>query len=170
MRLALSVLLALAASASADAQARFVDACVASAGGDGMAFEPTQVCGCAASGAMAAGVTPADLDGLIDYVKGDDIDPTDLPEAMQAASASVTESLLACALAQDAGGAAVAGSGAPATMPAAATPAGRSDSGSGTVTVRPPVAPTGLRTGNGGGAVQTNAPGPGAAIRVVGGQ
>lgn len=181
MRLALALLLAVAAGASADAQARFVNACIASAQSDGdLPFDPDQVCGCTASGAMTAGATPADLDRLIDYVDGDTLDLESLPAPMQAVGTAVMESLMGCALSQ---GMAQALSGAmteamsgmttgetpPASgeAPAKSAPAGAAPAASGMAT--PAIGlPAGLRTGNGGGTVRTSAPSPGGAIRVIG--
>lgn len=186
MRLALALLLAVAASASADAQARFARACIASAPSDeALPFDIDRVCGCAASGAMTAGTTPADLDRLMDFVQDDTIQVDRLPEALQPAGAAVMESLLSCAMSEGMAEAfpvamveersGVVGAAPPASGEASAT----SDRGAGAA---PPAAsaasisapgaaaglPAGLRTGNGGGTVRTSAPSPGGAIRIIG--
>ncbi len=182
MRLALALLLAAAAGTPADAQARFVDACVASSQSEDVPFDPASVCGCAATQALVAGATPADLDRLMDHVRDDDLEVDQLPGPLQPTGMLVTNALVECALADIgvAGGAemqsAYAESFDPdvpavAVVPAAAgaeagaaTPAGA---------VAPPAAarptlPTGLRTGNGDAAVRTLTPSPGGAIRIVG--
>lgn len=180
MRLVLAVLLAIAASGSADAQALFFNACIASAEpGEEVPFDIGQVCGCAASQAISAGTAPADLDRLMDYVQDDTIDFDSLPESLQVAGASVMESLLGCAMSQGTVGAldemgpsgeasAEASLAAPG-VPSGSAAAPSTATASGTATAPAPIAlPAGLRTGNGGGTVRTSTPTPGGAIRVIG--
>ena len=182
MRSALLALLALAFSASADAQARFVNACIASAADEEVEvpFDPDQVCGCAASGAMSAGVAPADLDRLIDFVQDDNLELDALPSEMQAAGGAVMESLLGCVMSQTLGNALSGATSAAASQSAGTTPSTSASgtqsspaqsvaavSAPGAATSQLPTGPTGLRTGNGGGTVRTGALSPGAAIRII---
>ncbi len=179
MRLALAALLAFAFSTSADAQARFVNACIASAAAEeDLPFDPDRVCGCSASRSMTAGADPRDLDRLIDYTDADgDLVASSMPGALQAVGATVSNAMIECALA-DAGGndvpaeldqmrRAYAESFDPDVPAVVGTPSAQQPPAGGTA----PAAPrsrTGLSTGNGVGPVRTSAPSPGAAIRVIG--
>ena len=190
-RLAAAVLLALAASASADAQALFVNACIASAPSD-VPFDADRVCGCAASTAMSAGVEPRALDQLIDYASEDGtLDAATMPEALRAAAAATTDAIFACAVADGAadpagavplaGGVARAEPAPPvsgvipraagATIPSAAAPPGATSASPPSASAplaRDPSLPEGLRTGNGTGSFRTSSPSPGGAIRILG--
>ena len=185
MRLALAALLAFAFSASADAQARFVNACIASAAAEeDTPFDPDRVCGCSASRSMTAGADPRDLDRLIDYIDAEgDLAAGSMPAALQSVAGTVSRAMVDCALAD------VGGSDVPAELdgmrrayaesfdpdvpavigtPSASQPPAAASTPAAASAPAAPRPPAGLRTGNGVGPVRTSAPSPGAAIRVIG--
>ena len=181
MRLALCLLVALAAAAPASAQARFVQQCVASAEGEDMGgIDPADVCQCTADAADRRGIAASSLDALVDHVSADgDLQLESLPEGDQAVAEVVIESMLGCAfksslasLGEEIGAAfsegfameeAVTEQSAPTDEPApppaaVAMPA----------PAAPPAVPAGFRLGDGATARQAVQAGPGGAIRIVG--
>ena len=194
MRLALALSLVALAAAPASAQSRFVEACTASPdleaaeGIDGPAL-----CECAAEGAIARGVLPADLDRSVEALAD--------PEAaahLEAVSTLVREATVACGVQQLYGDAAYetdeagqpvlqrayaesfdpsvpavlqtgpARLGEPVEVGAAGAPVPAATVGAPAVGAPASVAPGGVRVGYGRAPVRTEQSGAGAAIRIVG--
>jgi len=154
------------------AQARFVDACVASSDSDeALPFEPGPVCQCAADAVMATGVAAADLDAVIDYVdENQQMDMAAMPEASQGIASAAMESLLSCALAANPDALSVAPPADPTIVSTAApeAPAPVAPAPVARPSTPPPTPPSGgVRLGGGAAPQQAVQSGPGSAIRIV---
>ncbi|WP_412062395.1 hypothetical protein [Rubrivirga sp. IMCC45206] len=165
MRLVLALLFAVALALPTAAQDRFAATCLASVAADAPAgLDGAALCGCAASGALAQGVAPADLDASVDILE--ERTQTASPAVEQAAVVA-TEALMACAVqsmtAGSTGGTASTG------VTAEVVVGGQTITGAATLNITPAARPlpAGLSTGNGTGTAQGRQMGKGAPIRIT---